>query len=219
MLSYKRIMISIEQIKAARALLDWTQDDLAREAGLSKPMINTLERRIANPRVESMAAIQKSLEKAGVEFMDGHGVRLRDLVLKTQVFEGDDALMRLVHDIFDTLVGTGKELLVSGINEEKYRFLGGARILEEIDKRVKHGVPTKLLAREGDRNFIEPASHYRWLPAAFFPSVPTYVYDTKYAIFLWGPPQKVVLIENAEIADSFRQQFMALWEAAQIPEV
>ena len=60
-------MISIEQIKAARALLDWTQDELAVAADLSKPSINTLERRIANPKVETLNAIQKALEKAGAE--------------------------------------------------------------------------------------------------------------------------------------------------------
>ena len=36
----------------------------------------------------------------------------------------------------------------------------------------------------------------------------------KYAIFLWGPPKKVVIIENAEIAESFRQQFLAHWKIA-----
>lgn len=211
------IMISIQQIKAARALLDWTQDDLAKEAGLSKPAINTLERRLANPRLETLANIQKAFERAGVEFTDGQGLRLRDMVLKTVIFEGNDALVRLCHDIFDTLVGTGKTLMISGIAEEKYRHFGGQRILDEIDRRIKHAIPTKLLSCEGDKNFIEPIEHYRWVPKAFFPSVPTYIYDNKYAIFLWGPPQKVVLIENAEIAESFRQQFLSLWNNAKTP--
>jgi len=81
-------MISIEQIKAARALLGWTQDDLARAAGLSKPSVNTLERRIANPKIDTLQAIQRALEEAGVEFTDGPGVKLRSAVLKTEVFEG-----------------------------------------------------------------------------------------------------------------------------------
>src|ERR1700733_12407397 len=108
-------MISIEQIKAARALLDWTQDELAKAAGVSKPLINTLERRIANPKVDTLNAIQKALEKAGVEFTEGPGVKLQSSVLKTQIFEGDDALVRLCWDMFDTVVNTEKELLLSGI--------------------------------------------------------------------------------------------------------
>lgn len=212
-------MVTIEQIKAARALLNWTQDDLAKATRLSKPAINTLERRLSNPRQDTLSAIRTALERAGVEFTDGSGVKLRSAVLKTVVFEGDEALVRLQRDVFDTLNGTQAELLVSGLDESAYRFSGGARVLDEIERRVKHGVSTRLLTREGDTGFIEPLSHYRWLPQAFFPSVPTYVYGNKYALFLWGPPQKVVLIENAEIADSFRQQFMALWDVAKIPVV
>ncbi len=210
-------MISIEQIKAARALLDWTQDDLAQAAGLSKPSINTLERRIANPKVDTLNAIQKSLEKAGVEFTEGPGVKLQSSVLKTQIFEGDDALLRLCRDIFDTLFRTNGELLISGVAEQKYRDIGGKRILDEIDRRIKHNMKNRILSCEGDKNYILPRSHYRWMQKEFFPTVPTYVYDNKYAIFLWGPPKKVVLIENADIAESYRLQFEAHWKIAKIP--
>ncbi len=211
-------MISVEQIKAARALLEWTQDDLAKAANLSKPAINTLERRLSSPKVSTLEAIQQALEKAGVEFTEGPGVRLRSAVLKTHVFEGEDSLMRLVHDIFETLKGTDKELMISGIEERKYRDLGGQRIVKEVEKRLKHGIRTKLLSCEGDPNFLEPIEHYKWVPKEFFSRTPYYVYDNKYAIFLWGPPKKVVLIENAEIAEAFRQQFLALWHVAKTPK-
>jgi transcriptional regulator with XRE-family HTH domain len=210
-------MISIEQIKAARALLDWTQEDLADAAGLSKPLINTLERRIANPKVETLAAIQRALESAGVEFTEGPGVKLQSSVLKTQIFEGSDALVRLCHDMFDTLVGTGKELMISGLVEPKFRDRGGIRILNEIERRTKHGIKTKLLSCEGDTTFLAPREEYRWMKKENFPTVPTYIYDNKYAVFLWGPPQKVVIIENAEIAESFRKQFLVHWQAAKAP--
>ena len=88
-------MISVEQIKAARALLDWTQDDLAHASKLSKPSINNIERRIAQPKVSTLTAIQKSLEKAGVEFTNGPGVQLNTMPLKTYIWEGEGSLMRL----------------------------------------------------------------------------------------------------------------------------
>ncbi len=210
-------MITIEQIKAARGLLDWTQDDLARAASVSKPLINTIERRIANPKVDSLLQIQKALEKAGVEFTEGPGVKLRSAVLKTQILEGDDGFIRLLHDIFDTLKGTDKELMISGIAEEKYIGMG-ERVVKEVRRRNKHGIRTKLLSCEGDLNFLEPIAHYRWLPRAFFPTTPSYVYDHKYALLLFGPPSKVVLVENSEIAESHRRQFLAHWAAAKVPD-
>lgn len=76
-------MISIEQIRAARGLLGWTQTDLAGAAGLSVPTIKRMEREDGEgPSVsdEAKSAVQASLEKAGVEFIaengGGAGVRL-----------------------------------------------------------------------------------------------------------------------------------------------
>ena len=74
---------SIRQIKAARALMAWSQEQLAQEADVSLPTIKRLE---ANDgplggRSETGARIQSALQRAGVEFIDenggGPGVRLR----------------------------------------------------------------------------------------------------------------------------------------------
>ncbi len=213
-------MITIEQIKAARALLGWTQEDLAQAANLSKPSINTLERRISNPKQDTLLAVQQSLEKAGVEFSEGLGVKLKSAVVKTIIFEGEDCLLRLVNDIFDTLNGTNKELMICGVEEGKYKILGGQRIVKAVEKRLKHNIKSKLIACEGDTNFLEPIEHYRWLEKPYFNRSPFYVYDNKYAIFLWGKgaPNKVVLIENEDIAQSYREYFMQLWTVAKVPK-
>lgn len=67
------------QIRAARALLGWSQDDLADAAGLSRPTIDRAERtKTSDATIE---AIRLALEKAGVEFIAengaGPGVRLK----------------------------------------------------------------------------------------------------------------------------------------------
>ena len=77
--------ISIRQIKAARSLLGWSQDDLADASGISKPTIGRLEATDSNDliggRVETGEALVAALEKAGIDFIaengGGAGVRLR----------------------------------------------------------------------------------------------------------------------------------------------
>jgi transcriptional regulator with XRE-family HTH domain len=75
-------VITIEQIRAARGLLGWSQSELARQAGLSLPTIKRLESGTA-ARVSSDARgrVQRAFETGGVEFIDenggGLGVRLR----------------------------------------------------------------------------------------------------------------------------------------------
>lgn len=70
-------MISAAQIRAARGLLRWKQAELAAAAGLSLTALNNIEREAADPKASTLAAIQRALETAGVEFLDRHGVRLR----------------------------------------------------------------------------------------------------------------------------------------------
>jgi transcriptional regulator with XRE-family HTH domain len=76
--------ISIRQIKAARSLLGWSQDDLAERSGISKPTIGRLESqdsKTVGGRAETAAALVAALEKAGIEFIvengGGAGVRMK----------------------------------------------------------------------------------------------------------------------------------------------
>lgn len=75
--------ISIRQVKAARALLGWSQDDLAAASGVSVPTIARLESVDSDGiggRATTADAIRAALEAAGVEFIaengGGAGVRL-----------------------------------------------------------------------------------------------------------------------------------------------
>jgi DNA-binding XRE family transcriptional regulator len=72
-------MTTPAQIRAARALLDWTQADLAAKAGISPTSINTIEREKGDPKLSTLNAIRHALEQAGIEFQDGDrpGVRMR----------------------------------------------------------------------------------------------------------------------------------------------
>ena len=78
--------VSIRQVKAARALLGWSQHDLAAACGVSVPTVKRLEAGEGDlgGRIETSVAIRAALESAGVVFIaengGGAGVRLRDRV-------------------------------------------------------------------------------------------------------------------------------------------
>jgi predicted transcriptional regulator len=77
------LKVSIRQIKAARALLSWSQEQLAEAAGVSTPTIKRLEARDGpiGGRTNTAAKIRTALEDAGVRFIGenggGLGVRLK----------------------------------------------------------------------------------------------------------------------------------------------
>jgi transcriptional regulator with XRE-family HTH domain len=77
-------MITPGQIRAARGLLNWTQAQLARAAGLSQVAVKNLERGRTDPRASTLTAIQEAFDRADVVFLDrgdirngGSGVRFK----------------------------------------------------------------------------------------------------------------------------------------------
>jgi transcriptional regulator with XRE-family HTH domain len=76
-------MMTSEQSRAARGLLDWSQQDLANEAGLGLSTVRDFEKGRREPLPANREAMQQALEAAGVVFLadgetvdGGPGVRL-----------------------------------------------------------------------------------------------------------------------------------------------
>ena len=82
-------MIFATEIRAGRALLGWSQLDLAKAASVGVATVRRLEGARAQIRgaAETLWKIQRALEAAGVEFIPadeakGPGVRLKDIESK-----------------------------------------------------------------------------------------------------------------------------------------
>ena len=70
-------MITIDQIRAGRAMARLTQSQLAALAGISTSAMNHIEHGL-EVKNSTLQAIRVALEKAGIEFdVDGRGVRLK----------------------------------------------------------------------------------------------------------------------------------------------
>lgn len=79
-------MITASQIRAGRALVDWTGAKLAEAAGLALQTIRRMESQVGPGRssAANVEAVRRALEEAGVIFLDtdeasgaGPGVRLK----------------------------------------------------------------------------------------------------------------------------------------------
>jgi transcriptional regulator with XRE-family HTH domain len=81
-------MMTVEQVKAARALLGWNQDKLAEASGIALPTIKRLEAQ-SGPVAgyeKTRQAIRSALEAAGIRFIEdgqpsdggGAGVRMAE---------------------------------------------------------------------------------------------------------------------------------------------
>ena len=66
-------MITPREVRAARAFLGWTRQQLADRAVVSLNSVIRFEQGEGDPRISTVTAIRVALEKAGIEFLSLRG--------------------------------------------------------------------------------------------------------------------------------------------------
>lgn len=158
-------MIVPAQSRAARALLDWSQQELAARCRLGLSTVRDFEKGRRLPSAASLATMERTLEAAGVELIadkSGTGVKLRA--------DGDAALHSLIGEL--TKVALHHEAADERQRETRARFAAlvdqlrrahapdpdaAARIrsdLRRLDKELL-GVKAYLLPEDSVRAVLE----------------------------------------------------------------
>ena len=113
-----------EQCRAARALLNWTQDELEAASKVAKKTIADFERGASLPYERTLRDLQEALEVGGVTFIPenggGAGVRRRESVPR---------LTRRKISRFDRLA-----MFVMSYRSNEYRVNLSISILDDIDR-------------------------------------------------------------------------------------
>jgi transcriptional regulator with XRE-family HTH domain len=77
-------MLTPAQCRAARALIDWNQQELADAAGVGVATIQLFEAGKGEQRRATLRIVRQALEEAGVEFTNGEQPGVRPSKLKTR---------------------------------------------------------------------------------------------------------------------------------------
>lgn len=210
-------MISPAQIRAARALLGWSQTQLIRAVRLTPAALSRLESGQAKGRANTLQRLENTLTQAGIEFTDGEGVKLRQKTVGLVQYDGRDAISCMQDDIYVTMMRAGaRTMYLNGVDERRFMKASPAS-LSQIQKKIeKAGIRQKILIQDGDRYFVMPTevASYKWISSELFGHVPTIIFDRKVAVIFWGPPTQVVVMENAALAETYLKQFNAMWRMA-----
>lgn len=206
-------MITAEQIRAARALLNWKQSDLARESGLSLPSINNIERQIGSPRIDTLRAIQMTCEKAGIEFIGQQGVKKHSEFFAIDEYQGNDFIRYLYDDFLTCMNGPDDIVLMSGIDDRKFPEYAPDQTVRYYEHHLKTKFTEKALLREGDNYYLSDPIGYRWIAPELLGQIPYWVYKDRLVMIMWEA-KRVIIIRSQSVADTFQKQFEYLWQMA-----
>lgn len=215
------MFITIEQIKAARALLRWTQKDLAAHAGINDDQVHNFEGGRSRS-LDVLEAIYQTFISNGIEFTDGDGVRKQKEGIK--ILNGKSGFIDFYNEVLKVAETKGGEFCVSNVDESLFDFWLGTHLDKYVDKIMAlKNIFFKVLIKEGDYNCAaSDYAQYRWVPEKFFSNVPFYIYGDKMAFILFKGHEdvSVYVIEQKDIVDAQRTQFNINWDVAtEIPKV
>lgn len=210
--------ITTAQIRGARGILNWSQQDLAQRTGISATSIGSIENGQTTPRDSTLQTIRRTFETSGVEFIGLDGVRLRSGDVR--VFKGKEGFVEFYDDVYETLKSFKGNVLVSNVDERLFvKALGEfAKIHVDRVKALGH-VRYKILIKDGD-NFAPGSDYaeYRWIPKELFSSVPFYVYGDQLAIMTFDGEPAIIALKYPAIANAYKVQFEDMWKRGRTVE-
>ena len=212
-------MINAEQIRAARALLDWSTAELANQTGLTVNGINKIERGHVQPHADTREKLAEIFEDAGIEFLPSSGVRKQDNTV--QIYEGVERFHAFTDFVYEHMSRHGGDICISAVNERLFRQYRKDFELyrQQMQELVSKGTVTvRILATES--NFTSSWAQYRWQPEQS--SVPTsfYAFGDCLALisFAHEPPPYVVLLKSRPFTEAYRHAFNIAWANAREPD-
>ena len=130
----------------------------------------------------------------------------------TIVYTGKQGPKIVLHEILEA----GKKGLPNfgfGTDADPYVEHFPQVLTQFIKEASKYKFKTRLIFAKG---FTSPniKAEIRYLPMEYFPPVRTMMYGNKVAIINFSKPITTIIMESAEIADSYKKHFAVLWKIA-----
>jgi transcriptional regulator with XRE-family HTH domain len=206
-------VLTPDQIRAARALKNWSQSELARRVSMATPSIGNIEAGKHSPSLTTQEAIREAFDKAGIEFIE-NGVRHKNDLI--QVYEGPDCYLRLLDDMFLALSPEKGEVLFSESDESR----SSPEVVEKLRAMRSAGISMRSLICDGDTFMMGPLEEYRWMPKNMFVDRDVKViFDDRVAhLISWHDIPKVIVIREYHIADEARRSFDYIWSHSAQPD-
>lgn len=216
-------MITGRQIRAARALLDMSQDALAEATGLTPQAIRKIENGDVQPREGTIADIMRAFNEHRLEFTDNQGVRF--IPEDVEVLNGPNGVQHFFDQVYLRAQKSGGIIRQNGISDKDFFKCApqatsgqGKRMASLVQERKD--IYVRAILPYGDKDFMYTEyAEYKWHPKSVPSPVPFYSFGDSLGIFAFEAEvsPKIILITSPVIASVFAAQFDETWSVANVP--
>ena len=134
--------------------------------------------------------------------------------VNVEVYEGKEGIRTMLKETIDSSIKSKKEFLIFGAVAGALRELDPIYHERYYVERKKLKVKSRYIFIRGEKHPTAPFSEYRYLPKHYKSFVATAIHGNEVSFWLLTKPEVVILIKSKELADTYRNNFEALWKIA-----
>lgn len=210
------MIISSNQIRAARALLDWTVTQLGEKVGVGATTISAIETGRSSGSKDVLTAIIYAFQGAGVELTEDGGVRPRQS--KVISYRGKDGFKAFFDDVHSVASTHNKpDICITNVNEAEYdKWLGSYEVVHASRMTKLKNIKLRVIMKENDIHLTSTSyCEYKWIPKEQFADVSLYIYGDKVAFIEFSDHDvSVTLAESPSVTLALRKMFEITWKNA-----
>lgn len=211
------MFVTPHQIRAARALLDWTVSQLGERVGAAATTISAIETGRSAGSKELLTAIIYAFQNAGIELTEDGGVRPRRSEIR--IYRGADGFRAFFDDVYAVARDhENPRISITSNNEVDYeKWLGPAYDAMHMKRMRDLGKENlRVLLRDQDTYLPSIAyCEYKWVPQEQFADVSLYIYGDKVGfVEFMENDVRVTVVDNQAATDALRKMFNLAWDNA-----
>ncbi|MFH1326912.1 MAG: helix-turn-helix domain-containing protein [archaeon] len=133
---------------------------------------------------------------------------------KVELHKGKRVYRTLLKDIIST-IKKNDEILLIGIDEEILSKEVEPIYLEQYLNTIKtKNINEKIIIKKGKKKLGFKSLKYKQIEEKYLGNTYQIIYSNKVATFILGNPYYLIVIENKDVANTYRKQFDLMWKVA-----
>lgn len=209
-------MITPTQMRAARAMLNLSQGEVAKFIGIAANTLSNIENGQSDAPASRLKEIESFYLMRGVEFTSHGGVEPYQSRVIT--FQGREGFAMFRADILAEAQKAPLEVCVSNVDEREFDKWGEGEVNERYFSEMKRNKPKsfRILVKENDYKLTASGyATYRWLPESKFGTISFFIYGQKTAILSFADDDfQAFIISHPRVSGFYRREFEMLWQLA-----